>query len=64
MKAGGQGARTKKPWSKPILHHLDEVHSVGSGSKTPGSILTYENRSPVSRFPLYMPQSVTQGLHS
>ena len=64
MKAGGEGARGKKPWSKPILHHLDEVHSVGNGSKTPGSVRTYEAFSPASPFPLYMPQSVTQGLHS
>lgn len=57
-------ARAKKPWSKPILHRIDEVRSVGNGAKTPASLAVYEAFSPISPFPLYMPQSVTQGLLS
>ena len=64
MKAAGQGPRAKKPWSKPTLHRLDEMRGIGNGPKTPGSIDTYENRTPLSLFPQYMPQSATQRIHS
>ena len=61
MKAG---ARAKKPWSKPVIHRLDEVRGIGTGSKPPGSIQSYEGRSPTIPYPQYMPQSVAQAQHS
>ena len=63
MKAG-EGPRAKKPWKKPIIYRLDEMRGIRNGPKLPGSIQTYENRSPQVTYPQYMPQSVAQGRHS
>ena len=64
MKAGGEGARAKKPWSKPTIRFLDEMRGIDNGAKQPTTINNYEARSPFSPFIQYMPQSVAQRRHS
>ena len=55
-------ARVKKPWSKPVIHRVNEMPNTGTGSKAPTLATIYEN-APSGGYPQYMPNSATQTLH-